>query len=101
MPGHNALGTHSAIGGWSWVGEHGPEMMYLPTGAQITPAFRTGQHLAQGAMGGVHVHHVTVELDGRQIAATVKKATYQYNANNGNRDNQGRLRGNWSPRGTG
>ena len=35
-PGY-ADGTPSAPGGWSMVGERGPEMMYVPRGSQITP----------------------------------------------------------------
>lgn len=36
LPGF-ADGTTSAPGGWSIVGEHGPERMYVPNGAQIVP----------------------------------------------------------------
>ena len=32
-----ASGTSSALGGWSVVGENGPEFMYVPRGAAITP----------------------------------------------------------------
>ena len=32
-----ATGTRYAPGGLSWVGEEGPELMYLPTGARIVP----------------------------------------------------------------
>lgn len=35
-PGY-ATGTRYAPGGLSWVGEKGPELMYLPTGARIVP----------------------------------------------------------------
>ena len=31
----NALGTMSAPGGWSWVGERGPELMQLPRGTEV------------------------------------------------------------------
>ena len=33
--GGNAAGTDNWRGGWSWVGENGPELMRLPQGAQI------------------------------------------------------------------
>lgn len=36
-----ANGTSFAPGGWSRVGEHGPETMFVPRGTQITPAGRT------------------------------------------------------------
>jgi phage-related minor tail protein len=36
LPGF-ASGTNSAPGGLSWVGEHGPELMNVPKGAQIIP----------------------------------------------------------------
>jgi phage-related minor tail protein len=35
--GNNATGTRYAPGGLSWVGEEGPELMYLPTGSRIVP----------------------------------------------------------------
>ncbi len=34
---HNAAGTSYAPGGWSWVGEQGPELAYIPRGTQIVP----------------------------------------------------------------
>ena len=34
-PATNAGGTRNFPGGWSWVGERGPELMYLPKGADI------------------------------------------------------------------
>lgn len=33
----NATGTSYSAGGWSTVGEHGPELMRLPAGTQIKP----------------------------------------------------------------
>lgn len=36
-----ASGTNSAPGGWSLVGEHGPELRRVGQGDQITPAYRT------------------------------------------------------------
>lgn len=35
----NALGTSYFEGGWTWVGEHGPELMKLPSGTQIKDNF--------------------------------------------------------------
>ena len=34
-PGHNALGTDNWRGGWTWVGERGPELLNLPAGSRI------------------------------------------------------------------
>lgn len=34
-PGNNAAGTASWGGGWTWVGERGPELMRLPQGTEI------------------------------------------------------------------
>lgn len=36
--GGNAAGTDSWRGGWSWVGENGPELLRLPTGSQVMTA---------------------------------------------------------------
>ncbi len=33
--GHNAHGTNNWRGGWTWVGENGPELLNLPGGSQI------------------------------------------------------------------
>lgn len=35
-----ATGTNYAPGGWAMVGEHGPEPMFVPQGAQVTPSYR-------------------------------------------------------------
>lgn len=37
----NASGTVSSPGGSTLVGEHGPEIVNMPRGAQVTPAYRT------------------------------------------------------------
>lgn len=42
-----ASGTDYAPGGWSLVGEQGPELMYVPRGAQIKPAGETKEMLSQ------------------------------------------------------
>lgn len=44
---HLARGTNNWRGGWSWVGEEGPELVNLPRGSQVMPA---GQSAA--AAGG-------------------------------------------------
>jgi len=35
LAGHNASGTENWSGGWTWVGEKGPELMNLPGGTKI------------------------------------------------------------------
>jgi len=45
-----ASGTNYAMGGWSWVGERGPELMRVPTGSQIIP-----NHVARGYADGLNV----------------------------------------------
>lgn len=50
--GKNARGTESWRGGLSLVGEEGPELINLPTGAQVTPALRSAEMLRQVAAGG-------------------------------------------------
>ncbi len=37
----NARGTNYWRGGWTWVGEEGPELMRLPAGTQIIPSDRS------------------------------------------------------------
>lgn len=60
--GGRATGTNSDAGGWRLVGEHGPEMMRVPQGSQITPAYRTreegglSKHVEVN-IGEYHVHH--------------------------------------------
>ena len=34
-PGRNARGTRNWSGGWTWVGEEGPELLNLPRGSEI------------------------------------------------------------------
>lgn len=47
--GSNARGTNFWRGGWSWVGEQGPELLNLPRGAQVKPA-RESARMAGGGM---------------------------------------------------
>lgn len=53
-----ATGTDSWRGGWSWVGEQGPELVNVPRGAQVVPADRSAAMVAGGA--GMTVEHMTV-----------------------------------------
>jgi len=61
-----ASGTNAAPGGWSLVGEHGPEVVRLPQGAQVTPSYRTRQDGAGGGRGVVIEHfeqHIHNQMD--------------------------------------
>lgn len=49
---HFASGTSYARGGWSMVGENGPEMMYVPQGASVKTAPQTSRMLGGGSAGG-------------------------------------------------
>lgn len=53
-PGNNANGTANWRGGWTWVGERGPELMRLPQGTQIKSAEQS-QRMAGGRID-VYVH---------------------------------------------
>ncbi|MDI9934682.1 hypothetical protein QM806_04335 [Rhodococcus sp. IEGM 1351] len=48
----HALGTAYSPGGSTLVGEHGPEIVNMPRGAQVTQAYRTQSILSQNAGGG-------------------------------------------------
>lgn len=48
-PKNNALGTSYFSGGWTWIGEQGPELMKLPGGAQILDN-RTSQNMLGGSV---------------------------------------------------
>lgn len=54
MPGlpHHAAGTMDAPGGWSIVGERGPELRYVEPHTKIYPTQRTAAMLAGGAVMG-------------------------------------------------
>ena len=63
-----AAGTDSAPGGFAMVGEKGPEIMYVPRGAQITPNHKIGSYAggtsgarsfsssSSTSIGELHVH---------------------------------------------
>lgn len=47
-----AEGTNSAPGGWSWVGENGPELMKVPMGSKIIPSDKS---MAMASGSGITV----------------------------------------------
>lgn len=51
----NATGTSFFSGGWTTVGEHGPELMHLPTGSKIMP------HSQSVQAGGDKQYHINIE----------------------------------------
>lgn len=63
-----AEGTDNAPGGMAWVGEQGPELMYVPKGAQIIPS---GQSRALAASSGGGGQTVIMQIDGRTFARVV------------------------------
>lgn len=52
---YNASGTHNFPGGYTWVGENGPEKVWLPQGTQIQSA------QASRMSGGGDVFYVTID----------------------------------------
>jgi len=68
-----ADGTNSAPGGWSVVGENGPELMNVPRGAQILP---NGVSPPNGGGGGTVDVRVSVDNDGN-LKAYVAKVSRQ------------------------
>lgn len=62
-----ANGTNNAPGGLAWVGEKGPELMYVPKGASITP----NNQINQIQQPIIHVHPAAVYLDGRILATAL------------------------------
>lgn len=59
----NATGTSYFRGGWTTVGEHGPELVQLPTGSKITTASETRQ-MGTGKSYNFNIEHLEVRSDG-------------------------------------
>ena len=53
MFGRRAIGTNYAPGGSTLVGEHGPEVLNLPAGSRVTPAWQSRSQGSQEATGEV------------------------------------------------
>lgn len=62
-----ASGTPSAPGGWSLLGERGPELAYVPRGTQIFPASQTQQMLSGGSSSGAG-QPIILQIDGHTFA---------------------------------
>lgn len=73
--GNNQLGTAYWQGGPTWVGEGGPELVYLPRGAQVIPN-REAMRRVTAAEGPIHVTvnaSVQSDLDVYALALKVKE----------------------------
>ena len=68
--GHNAAGTGDWRGGPTWVGENGPELVYLPQHSRIDNA-RKSKATSDGAGGGLTVNQTinTTKASPYQVAA--------------------------------
>lgn len=53
---HYASGTDYAPGGKAWVGEHGPELVELPTGSRVIPANESRKISG----GDIYILHATI-----------------------------------------
>jgi phage-related protein len=70
-PGH-ASGTTSAQGGWSWVGEQGPELMYVPRGSGIY-----SNSDSMDMMSGGTTVNITVDARGASDPRAIEEAGYR------------------------
>jgi len=70
--GHKALGTHSFVGGETWVGEHGPERISLPRGTEI---LSNNKSTAASSSGSVNMNCTfNFNVSGSADASTVQNA---------------------------
>ena len=65
---HNALGSNSFVGGSTWVGEHGPELVNLPRGSEIMSNNKSAASSSNITMP------VTININGNADANTMKNA---------------------------
>ncbi len=72
QPPHHAAGTNYAPGGWSWVGERGPELVNLPRGSKVLDANRSKQ-LASSSGDTYHIHEAT---NAAAVAVEVSRRQY-------------------------
>ena len=71
IPGLASGGTVS-VGGMARVGEHGPENVFLPTGATVMPLAHTVNPLANlGSMFTIVIDPADVNIDGKKVAQVV------------------------------
>jgi hypothetical protein len=78
-PAHKASGGYMSASGWSWVGERGPELMYLPAGTSV---HSNRESMAMAGNGEI-VIPVTVEVDGQVLFRAVRRAERDHERRNG------------------
>jgi hypothetical protein len=69
-PAGMAAGGSVAAPGWSWTGERGPELQYMPRGAHVIPLPRVPEFAGSGG-GGPLTRPVYLVANGRVIAEVV------------------------------
>lgn len=69
-----ANGTNNAPGGWSWVGERGPELMYVPRGASIIPNHLANNQPTSQAANPMAGRPIILEVNGMQLARVLLPA---------------------------
>jgi SLT domain-containing protein len=62
-----ANGTNNATQGWHLVGERGPELTYLPSGAKVVPNNRVGNVLSSSQTSNQPIN-ITIVMDGQRVA---------------------------------
>jgi hypothetical protein len=92
----SAAGAQVTRRGWSWVGEHGPELVQFSGGQRVIP-----NHVATGSQspagGGPLVIENRLFLDGKELHSVIRSQTYGYNVRNNNRTAGGKVRGTMVP----
>jgi len=73
-----AAGGSVAGGGWSWVGERGPELRYMPAGAEVIPNDVAGAGIELGprttrVLVEAFMSQRVLEADGRVLAETANR----------------------------
>lgn len=85
-PAKNARGTENFGGGWSWVGEEGPELMQLPKGTKIRSNEKSmdmvnseniikglGKEIADALVNAGLSKPVTIQIDGKKVGESIIK----------------------------
>lgn len=68
IPGFNALGTNNWKGGMTWVGEAGPELVYLPRGSAVDSASESKRRGSDGSGITIGAVYVQDEMDAYTMA---------------------------------
>ncbi|MGH2478108.1 MAG: phage tail protein, partial [Ktedonobacteraceae bacterium] len=63
-----AAGGDITSGGYAWMGEHGPELAYMPTGTRVLPAGLSQQVAAGGGSGQPIIVQAVLQVDGRMMS---------------------------------